>query len=166
MEEKNRRRPTLNTRARVKSRELISNNSGDGYENVTFKNVTRAYSILFNLAIFSGVKFKIGLYRSSGNEKESRCLEFTSSTKREIRHWGFTSLSCSDGKKWRKKCAERAGLLFCVLNLMLLWRSRLIRRCRFKLPSTNRRLLFSTELFPPKLRPFIYECIRIELTLL
>ena len=91
MEEKNRRRATLNTRARVKSRELISNNSGDGYENVTFKNVTRAYSISFNLANFSGVEFKIGLYRRSGNEKESRCLEFTSSTKREIRHWGFTS---------------------------------------------------------------------------
>ena len=74
-----------------KNKELIGNNNGDSYENVTFNNATRAYSISFNLANFSGVEFKIGLYQSSGKEKESRWLVFMSSTKHEIRHWGFTS---------------------------------------------------------------------------
>ena len=78
-------------RARIKSRELISNNSGDAYENFTFKNATRAYSISFNLANFFGVEFKIGLYQSSGKEKEGRWLVFMFSTKHEIRHWGLTS---------------------------------------------------------------------------
>ena len=74
-----------------KNRELIGNNNGDNYENVTCKNATRAYSISFNLANFSGVEFKLGLYQSSGKEKEGRWLVFMSSTKHEIRHWGFTS---------------------------------------------------------------------------
>ena len=73
--EKKSKKSDLNTRASVKSRELISNNSGDGYENVTFKNVTRAYSISFIVKcwqLFLELDFK-GLYQSSGKEKESSC---------------------------------------------------------------------------------------------
>ena len=69
----------------------ISNNDGDGYENVTYKVNSRclkryrAYSISFNL---SYVRLNSeGLYQSSGKEKESCCLVFPSSTKREIRHF-------------------------------------------------------------------------------
>ena len=75
-----------------KNREPISNNDGDGYENVTFKNVTRAYSISFIVKcwqFFLELNFK-GLYKSSGKEKESRWLVLMSSTKHEIGHWGFT----------------------------------------------------------------------------
>ena len=63
-------------------------NDGDGYENVTKKWIR-----LFQLVQF--VKCwqfflelnSIRLYQSSGKEKESRCLVFTSSTKRQIRHF-------------------------------------------------------------------------------
>ena len=70
--------------------EGLSNNDGDGYENVTEKVNSRclkryrAYSISFNL---SYVRLNSeGLYQSSGKEKESCCLVFPSSTKRESRH--------------------------------------------------------------------------------
>ena len=74
---------------------LSNNDGGGGYENVTkvkshcFK-LYRAYSTSFNSykrwQIFLELNSK-GLYRSSGKEKESHCLVFTSSTKREIRHF-------------------------------------------------------------------------------
>ena len=41
------------------------------------------------------------LYQSSGKEKESRCLVFTSNTKREIRHF-YVEL-CSDDKEMYEK---------------------------------------------------------------
>ena len=41
------------------------------------------------------------LYQSSGKEKESCCLGFTFSKKREIRY--FPSWSCNDGKEMYKK---------------------------------------------------------------
>ena len=69
-----------------KNRGLIGNNNGDSYENVTFKNATRAYSISFIVKcwqLFLELNFK-GLYQSSGKDKESRCLEFTSSTKHDL----------------------------------------------------------------------------------
>ena len=52
----------------------LSNSDGDGYENVTL--------IRQILELNSE-----GLYQSSGKEKESCCLVFPSSTKREIRHF-------------------------------------------------------------------------------
>ena len=73
------------------------NGDGDGYENVTSKvnsrcfQLYRAYSISFNSSNV-GKCFQLELnfkrlYRSSGKEKERRCLVFTFSTKREIRHF-------------------------------------------------------------------------------
>ena len=42
------------------------------------------------------------LYRSSGIEKPSRCLEFTSSTKREIRHFHVVLL------QWRQRYVQKS----------------------------------------------------------
>ena len=52
----------------------LSNSDGDGYENVTL--IRQILELNFE-----------GLYQSSGKEKESCCLVFPSSTKREIRHF-------------------------------------------------------------------------------
>lgn len=53
-------------------------------------------------------------------KKRGKCLPvFTSSIKRRIRN--FTSYSCSHGQRnEQKKCAARAKLLFCLLDLFLL----------------------------------------------
>ena len=47
---------------------------------------------------------------------------FTSSIKRKIRY--FHVVVCSDDKKSTKKCDAHAKLLFCLINLLLFWRSR------------------------------------------
>ena len=52
------------------------------------------------------------LYQSSGKEKESRCLVFTSSTKREIKAFSHRSRAVT-AKKCTKKRDARAKLLFC-----------------------------------------------------
>ena len=56
----------------------LSNSDGDGYENVTL--IRQMWAIFLELN-------SEGLYQSSGKEKESCCLVFPSSTKREIRHF-------------------------------------------------------------------------------
>ena len=73
----------------------LSNNDGDGYENVTYEvnsrclKLYRAYSMLFNSSnvgkFFLDLNIK-ELYQSS-RKKESCCLVFTSSTKRVTRHF-------------------------------------------------------------------------------
>ena len=66
--------------------------SGDGYVNVT-ADATNTVALFSSrsirqiLAHFFGVFISKGLYQSSENEKDSRCLAFTSSAKREIRHF-------------------------------------------------------------------------------
>ena len=72
-------------------------NSGNGYVNVKadVRMNLRTFTLLrfFHLVQFVTywhIFFKLipkGLYRSSENEKDSRCLAFTSSAKREIRHF-------------------------------------------------------------------------------
>ena len=52
------------------------------------------------------------MYRRSGKEKESQCLVFTSSKKREI----FTSSLCSDGKK-NVQISTMQSYCFVYLNL-------------------------------------------------
>ena len=75
--------------------ESLSNKEGDGYgnENVTqkvnlrFLNLYRACSISFNSSNLGNFFLELnskGLYQSSRNEKESCCLVWPSSTKREI----------------------------------------------------------------------------------
>ena len=69
------------------------------------------------------------LYQSSGKEKESQCLVFTSSTKREIRHMLHyvivmqqrqmrVSSNAIQVQEMYKKGDARAQLLFCLLNLL------------------------------------------------
>ena len=74
----------------------LRSEDGDGGENVAEKVNSRyfklygAYSTSFNssnVGIFFLELNSKRLYRSSGNEKESRCLVLTSSTTREIRNF-------------------------------------------------------------------------------
>ena len=75
--------------------EGLSNNGGNGSENVTQKvnlscfKLYRSYSISFNLSnvvdFFLQELISEGLYLSSQKEKGSSCLVITSSIKREIR---------------------------------------------------------------------------------
>ena len=64
-----------------------------------------------------------------GKEKESCCLEFTSSTKREIRHFHVVVV------QWRLRNVQKSvmhvqGCCFANLNLLLFCRSRCRRRRR------------------------------------
>ena len=64
-----------------------------------------------------------GPYSSSEREiKFRRCL-FTSSIKREIRHFHIVVVQKRE-RNIQKKCDARAKLLFCFSNLLFLWRSR------------------------------------------
>ena len=70
----------------------LSNSDDDGYENILKFPLLQTLSHLLQLVQF----FKCWksflelnskrLYQSSGKEKESQCVVFTSLTKREIRH--------------------------------------------------------------------------------
>ena len=92
----------------------LTNDDGDGYENVTKKEnshcfkLYRAYSNCWQ--ILSEFNFK-GLHQSSGKEKESCCRVFPSSTKREIRHFHVVVEQRRLGMN--KKRDVRAKLLFC-----------------------------------------------------
>ena len=85
------------------------------------------------------------LYQSSGKEKESRCLMFTSSTKREFRH--FHLIVVQRRQKMYKKawCTWKLLVLlfffFANLNLLLFCRSRCCRRrrCLSSHPTSRRR---------------------------
>ena len=81
------------------------------------------------LAVFSGVEFW-RLYWSSGKEKESYCLVFTSCTKCKIRHFHIVVV------QWRQRNVEKGVTRMqscCFANLILLlfcrscWRH--LRRC-------------------------------------
>ena len=82
------------------------------------------------LTIFSGLNSK-RLYGSSGKEKESHCLVFTSSRKREI----FKVFSRRSRAATPKKCIKNVmhvqSCCFANLNLLLFFHSRrrLRRRC-------------------------------------
>ena len=99
----------------------LSNNDGDAYENVTQKRILAASvfigyipspSIRQMVAIFLELNSK-RLYQSSGIEKERRCPVFTSSTKREIRHFHVSCSRAPTAMKCTKKRVARAKLLFC-----------------------------------------------------
>ena len=56
------------------------------------------------------------LHRSSEKEKESCCLEFTSSTKREINYFHIVVVQWRQWNKCTKRHDARAKLLFCQSN--------------------------------------------------
>ena len=87
----------------------LNNNDGDGYENVISKVRSRcfklycAYSVSFsssNLGNFF-CSWILRLYQSSEKEEESRCLVFTSFTKREIRHFHVVVV------QWRQRNVQK-----------------------------------------------------------
>ena len=109
------------------------NDDVDGYENVTwicaasnFIALIPSRSIRQMLAILLELNSK-GLQQSSGREKESCCLLFPSSTKREIRQFHVVVV------QWRQRNVQKSVLhvqscCFPCLNLLILCRSRCCRR--------------------------------------
>ena len=68
-----------------------------------------------------------GLYQSSGKEKESCCLVFPSSTKREIRHFHVVVVQ-RRLRNVQKSVMHVQSCCFANLNLLLFFRSRCRRR--------------------------------------
>jgi len=83
-----------------------------------------SHSIRQNLAIFSGVEYySKRLYRSSEKEEESRCLVFTFSRKREIRHF-HVGVVQQRQRNVQKSMVHVQSCCFANLNQLLLCRSR------------------------------------------
>ena len=109
----------------------LSNNDGDGYENATWKSefaLPQTLSRLFQLVyfvkcwqIFLELNSK-RLYQSSGIEKESCCLEFPSSTRREIRRFHIVVVQRRQ-KNVRKSVMHVQS---CCFDLLLFCRSRCV----------------------------------------
>ena len=70
------------------------------------------------------------LYQSSGKEKESRCLVFTSSTKREIRYFHDVVVQRRQWNCTKKRVMHVQSCCFDNLNRLIFWRSRCRRRRR------------------------------------
>ena len=110
------------------------NDDVDGYENVTwicaasnFIALIPSRSIRQMLAILLELNSK-GLQQSSGREKESCCLLFPSSTKREIRQFHVVVV------QWRQRNVQKSVLhvqscCFPCLNLLIFSRCCRRRRC-------------------------------------
>ena len=69
-----------------------------------------------------------GLHQSSGKEKESCCLLFPSSTKREIRQFHVVVVQRRQRNVQNKRFARAESCCFACLNLLLFCRSRCRRR--------------------------------------
>ena len=112
----------------------LSNNDGDGNENVTLKGNSRCFK-LYRADYISIKSSNVGhvlelnskrLFWSSGEEKESRCLVFTSSTKREILDVHVVVVQCRQRNKQKKSALNVQSCCFANLNLLNFCRS---RRC-------------------------------------
>ena len=82
--------------------------------------LNRAYSILFNSSMLANV-LKLnskGLHQSSGKEKESCCLLFPSSTKREIRQFHVVVVQRRQ-RNVQKSVMHVQSCCFAYLNLLL-----------------------------------------------
>ena len=115
----------------------LGNNDGDGYENVTWIlkshcfRLYRTYSTSdsSNVGNFFWIWFLQNIFQSSGKEKESRCLVFTSFTKREIKHFHAVVVQ-SLQRNVQKSVMHVQSCCFANLNLLLFCRSRWRRRRR------------------------------------
>ena len=121
------RRPSLTTLNHTIGR--LSNDDGDGYENVTqlrcFK-IYRVYSISFNSSNVAKISLELnskGLYQSSGKEKKNCCFVFPSSTKREIWHVHVVVVQRRLRKVQKSGMHVQSGC-FANLNLSVFCRSR------------------------------------------
>ena len=92
----------------------------------------RAYSISFNSSnvgkFFLELNSK-GMHQSSGKEKESFCLLFPSSTKREIRQFHVVVVQRRE-RNVQKSVMHVQNCCFACLNLLPFCRSRCRRRRR------------------------------------
>ena len=88
--------------------------------NLRCLKLNRAYSISFNSSnvgqFFGGLNLK-GLHQSSGKEKESCCLLFPSSTKREIRQFHVVVVQRRQ-RNLQKKVMHAQSCLFCWSKLI------------------------------------------------
>ena len=75
--------------------------------------IYRGYFISLNAGKVFWISSK-KLYGGCGKEKESRCFVFTSSTKREVRHFHSVSCAC---KVTANKCTKKAG---CTCKVVIL----------------------------------------------
>ena len=77
----------------------LNERNGDDLENSRCLKLSLIPSRSFDSfwQVFLDLNFK-RLYRSSGKRKENRFRLFTSSKKREIRHFDEVRCSCTDGK--------------------------------------------------------------------
>ena len=121
----------------------LSNSDGDGYENVTWTvkshcfKLYRAYSISFNSTnvgdlFWSWIPKKTIEVQEKKTEKESRFLVFTSSTKREIRHFHVVVV------QWRQRNIQKSVMHVqscCCANLSLFFYRSRCRRLRCCLSS-------------------------------
>ena len=126
-------------------------------------------SIRQMLAIFFLKLNSKRLYRSSGKEKESRRLAFTSSAKHEIRHFHVVVV------RWRERNVQKSlmhekSCCFANLNLLLFCRSRWRRCRRFDGPKSlsSPRLRWNNEgtyTAAPNLRLRPWDWVGVEITL-
>ena len=79
---------------------------------LNFMTLILSRLIRLMLAIFFGVDSK-GLYQSSGEENESCCLMFPSSTKREIRHFHVVVVIRRQQNVQKSVHLQSAKLLYC-----------------------------------------------------
>ena len=99
-----------------------SNNHGDGYYSISLNSS--------NVGTFFLELNSKRLYRSSGKDKESRCLEFTSSTKRIIMNFLVVVVP------WRQRTVQKSAMyvqICCFANLnhffFCRFRGRRLGRC-------------------------------------
>ena len=97
--------------------------------NLRFLKLSRAYSISSNIGNFFLELSSRGLYQSSGKEKESCCLVFPSSTKREIRHFHVVVVQRRQ-RNVQKSVMHVQSCCFTNLNPLLFCRSRWRHRRR------------------------------------
>ena len=96
--------------------ESLSNSDGDGYENISKKSeIVLSASNFITLIRSHSVRqmLAIVIKQISGKEKESRCLVFASSTKREIRYFHVIVV------QWRQGKVQTSQQSCCFGNLNL-----------------------------------------------
>ena len=111
----------------------FSINDVDGSEIVIFKMNSLFFKLFCVYIKCWRISLKlISCETHSSLERERKILRrlFTSSIKREIRHFQVVVVQVPQRNVQKLKREARAKLLFCLINLLLFWRSRSRRRRR------------------------------------
>ena len=97
----------------------LSNNDGDGYENVSLKECSRcfklyrAYSISYNSSNVGDFFLELNFKWIKVQEKKERVFVWCSRPSQNVTLGSFTSYSCNDGKKSTKKEWKKNYLIPC-----------------------------------------------------